>query len=314
MAEPLESGPFRRRLDRIYLAYTASFILFVLALAMLERMGMPKHWIGVTFLLSTVLLYAGIGILSRTTDPTEYYVAGRRVPAFYNGMATAADWMSAASFIGLAGTLYLQGYAGLAFVLGWTGGYCLVALLIAPYLRKFGQFTIPDFLGARYGGNLPRAVGAFAAVLCSFVYLVAQIYGVGLITARLTGVDFVIGIFLGLGGVLVCSFLGGMRAVTWTQVAQYIILIIAFLVPVMWLSVKQTGVPIPQLVYGAQLAKVTEREKQLLNDPRETEVIAAFKARAEDYAARLVDVPKALAAERDAGRQKVAALKANKGD
>ncbi|HOX69595.1 MAG TPA: VC_2705 family sodium/solute symporter, partial [Burkholderiaceae bacterium] len=312
MAEPLESGPFRRRLDRIYLAYTASFILFVLALAMLERMGMPKHWIGVTFLLSTVLLYAGIGILSRTTDPTEYYVAGRRVPAFYNGMATAADWMSAASFIGLAGTLYLQGYAGLAFVLGWTGGYCLVALLIAPYLRKFGQFTIPDFLGARYGGNLPRAVGAFAAVLCSFVYLVAQIYGVGLITARLTGVDFVIGIFLGLGGVLVCSFLGGMRAVTWTQVAQYIILIIAFLVPVMWLSVKQTGVPIPQLVYGAQLAKVTEREKQLLNDPRETEVIAAFKARAEDYAARLVDVPKALAAERDAGRQKVAALKADK--
>ena len=310
MAEPLGNAPFRRRLDRIYLAYTASFILFVLALAALERMGMPKHWIGVTFLLSTVLLYAGIGILSRTTDPTEYYVAGRRVPAFYNGLATAADWMSAASFIGLAGTLYLQGYGGLAFVLGWTGGYCLVALLIAPYLRKFGQFTIPDFLGARYGGNLPRVVGVVAAVLCSFVYLVAQIYGVGLITARLTGVDFVIGIFLGLGGVLVCSFLGGMRAVTWTQVAQYIILIIAFLVPVMWLSVKQTGVPIPQLVYGAQLAKVTEREKQLLNDPKELEVIAAFKARAQDYAARLVDVPKALAAEREAGRRQVEKLKA----
>ncbi|MDO9313221.1 MAG: sodium:solute symporter family protein [Burkholderiaceae bacterium] len=311
MAEPLGSVPFRRRLDRIYLAYTASFIVFVLALAMFERMGMPKHWIGVTFLLSTVLLYAGIGILSRTTDPTEYYVAGRRVPAFYNGMATAADWMSAASFIGLAGTLYLQGYGGLAFVLGWTGGYCLVALLIAPYLRKFGQFTIPDFLGARYGGNLPRLVGVLAALLCSFVYLVAQIYGVGLITARLTGVDFVIGIFLGLGGVLVCSFLGGMRAVTWTQVAQYIILIIAFLVPVMWLSVKQTGVPIPQLVYGAQLAKVTEREQQLLNDPKEMEVIAAFKARAQDYAARLVDVPKALAAEREAGRRQVEKLKAD---
>ncbi len=310
MTEPLGSAPFRRRLDRIYLAYTAGFIVFVLALAMFERMGMSKHWIGVTFLLSTVLLYAGIGILSRTTDPTEYYVAGRRVPALYNGMATAADWMSAASFIGLAGTLYLQGYGGLAFVLGWTGGYCLVALLIAPYLRKFGQFTIPDFLGARYGGNLPRGVGVVAAVLCSFVYLVAQIYGVGLITARLTGVDFVIGIFLGLGGVLVCSFLGGMRAVTWTQVAQYIILIIAFLVPVMWLSVKQTGVPIPQLVYGSQLAKVTEREQQLLNDPREIEVIAAFKALAQDYAARLVDVPKALASEREAGRRQVAALKA----
>lgn len=310
MSEPLGSAMFKRRLDRIYLAYTAAFILFVLALAALEQMGMPKHWIGVTFLLSTVLLYAGIGILSRTTNPTEYYVAGRRVPAFYNGMATAADWMSAASFIGLAGTLYLQGYGGLAFVLGWTGGYCLVALLIAPYLRKFGEFTIPDFLGARYGGNLPRVVGVFAAVLCSFVYLVAQIYGVGLITARLTGVDFVIGIFLGLGGVLVCSFLGGMRAVTWTQVAQYITLIIAFLVPVMWLSIKQTGVPIPQLVYGAQLAKVTEREHQLLRDPKELEVIAAFKARAQDYAARLRDVPKSLASEREAGRRQVAALKA----
>jgi cation/acetate symporter len=310
MAQSASSAQFRRRLDRIYIGYTAGFIAFVLALAALEQMGLPKMWIGVTFLLSTVLLYAGIGLASRTTEPTEYYVAGRRVPALYNGMATAADWMSAASFLGLAGTLYLQGYGGLAFVLGWTGGYCLVALLIAPYLRRFGEFTIPDFLGSRYGGLLPRAVGVFAAVLCSFVYLVAQIYGVGLITARLTGVDFVIGIFLGLGGVLVCSFLGGMRAVTWTQVAQYITLIIAFLVPVMWLSVKQTGMPIPQLVYGAQLAKVTAREQQLLRDPKELEVSAAFGALAQDYRARLVDVPASLAHERDAGVQRVAALKA----
>lgn len=310
VTQPSGRAAFRRRLDRIYLAYTAGFILFVLGLAALEQMGLPKRWIGVIFLLSTVLLYAGIGIVSRTTDPTEYYVAGRRVPAFYNGMATAADWMSAASFMGLAGMLYLQGYGGLAFILGWTGGYCLVALLLAPYLRKFGQFTIPDFLGARYGGRLPRALGVLAAVLCSFVYLVAQIYGVGLITARLTGVDFVIGIFLGLGGVLVCSFLGGMRAVTWTQVAQYIILIIAFLVPVTWLSIKQAGTPIPQLAYGTQLAKVTEREQQLLHDPKEQEVIAAFQARAKDYAARLVDVKTSLANERQAGRRTVEALKA----
>ena len=309
--QPPGGASFRRRLDRIYLAYTAAFVLFVLGLSALEQMGLPKRAIGVIFLLSTVLLYAGIGILSRTTDPVEYYVAGRRVPALYNGMATAADWMSAASFLGLAGTLYLQGYGGLAFVLGWTGGYCLVALLLAPYLRKFGQFTIPDFLGARYGGRLPRSLGVFAAALCSFVYLVAQIYGVGLITARLTGVDFVIGIFLGLGGVLVCSFLGGMRAVTWTQVAQYIVLITAFLVPVIWLSIKQTGVPIPQLVYGTQLAKVTEREQQLLHDPKEQEVIAAFKARAQDYAARLVDVKASLANERQAGRRTVDALKAD---
>ncbi len=167
--------------------------------------------------------------MSRTTDAAEYYVAGRRVPAIYNGMATGADWMSAASFIGMAGTLYLTGYGGLAFIMGWTGGYCLVALFLAPYLRKFGQFTIPDFLGARYEGNLPRFIGIVAAILCSFTYVVAQIYGVGIITARLTGLAFEIGIFVGLGGILVCSFLGGMRAVTWTQVAQYIILIIAYL-------------------------------------------------------------------------------------
>ncbi|TMH11198.1 MAG: cation acetate symporter [Betaproteobacteria bacterium] len=304
------SAAFVRRLNAIYLGYTASFIAFVLALAGLEQIGMPKRWIGVSFLLSTVALYAGIGIISRTTDAAEYYVAGRRVPAFYNGMATAADWMSAASFIGLAGTLYLQGYAGLAFITGWTGGYCLVAVLIAPYLRKFGQYTIPDFLGARYGGQLPRLIAIIAAILCSFIYVVAQIYGVGLITTRLTGVDFVIGIFLGLGGILVCSFLGGMRAVTWTQVAQYIVLIIAFMVPVVWLSVKQTGVALPQFVYGSQLKKISEREKQLVNDPKEIEVIALFKARAQVYAAKLKNVPQSLAQDRVAAEKRVTQLKA----
>ena len=303
------SGSFKARLNRIYLWYTAGFIAFVVALGVLERMGLPKRWIGVIFLLATVALYAGIGIVSRTSDAVEYYVAGRRVPAVYNGMATGADWMSAASFIGLAGTLYLQGYGGLAYVLGWTGGFCLVALLLAPYLRKFGQFTIPDFLAARFGGNLPRFIGIVAAILCSFIYLVAQLYGVGLITARLTGVDFVVGIFLGLGGVLMCSFLGGMRAVTWTQVAQYIILIIAYLVPVMWLSVKQTGVPVPQLIYGYQLEKVSQRESQLLADPKEQEVTRAFKALADDYTAKLQDVPRALAIEREAAEKKAARLR-----
>ena len=308
-AQHAGGAAFKRRLDRIYLWYTVGFVAFILLLGLLERMGLPKRSIGVIFLLSTVGLYAGIGIVSRTSDAVEYYVAGRRVPAVYNGMATAADWMSAASFIGLAGTLYLQGFGGLAFVLGWTGGYCLVALLLAPYLRKFGQFTIPDFLAARFGGNLPRFIGVFAAILCSFIYLVAQIYGVGIITARLTGVDFVVGIFLGLGGVLVCSFLGGMRAVTWTQVAQYIILIIAYLVPVMWLSVKQTGIPVPQIAYGYQLEKVTQRELQLLADPREQEVTRAFKARADNYAEKLRNVPQAAAQERDAAEQQAAHLR-----
>ena len=305
-----EAASFRRRLDKIYLRYTIGFVLFVGVIAVLERMGMPRLWVGVTFLLATVSLYAAIGIFSRTTNEAEYFVAGRRVPAMYNGMATAADWMSAASFIGLAGTLYLQGYSGLAYVIGWTGGFVLVALLLAPYLRKFGQYTIPDFLGERYGGNAPRLIGVLAAILCSFVYLVAQIYAVGLITTQLTGVDFVIGIFLGLGGVLVCSFLGGMRAVTWTQVAQYIIILIAYLVPVVWLSIKQTGVPVPQLVVGQQLAKIGAREQQLLHDPKELEVRSLFKARADAYAAKLQNVPAVLVAERTAALRHVKALKA----
>jgi cation/acetate symporter len=304
------NAAFKAQLNKVYAWYTGGFVAFVVVLAVLEQMGLPRNWIGFIFLLATIGLYAGIGVMSRTSDADEYYVAGRRVPAIYNGMATGADWMSAASFIGMAGTLYLTGYGGLAFIMGWTGGYCLVALFLAPYMRKFGQFTIPDFLGERYGGNAARLCGVVAAILVSFVYVVAQIYGVGLITTRLTGVSFEVGIFLGLGGILVCSFLGGMRAVTWTQVAQYIILIIAYLIPVIWLAVKQTGVPIPQLVYGMQLAKVTEREQQLMKDPKELEVIAIFKKNADDLGAKLKDIPAALAADKAAAEKKVADLKA----
>ncbi len=277
---------FFSQLKRYYSFYTGGFVAFVIIVAILEQMGVPNKILGYIFLAATVLLYAGIGFMSRTADVSEYYVAGRRVPALFNGMATGADWMSAASFIGMAGTLYLTGYDGLAFVLGWTGGYCLVALLLAPYLRKFGQFTIPDFLGARYGGNIHRSIGVFAAILCSFTYVIAQIYGVGLITSRFTGLEFSMGVFVGLGGILVCSFLGGMRAVTWTQVAQYIILIVAYMIPVVWLSVKHTGNPVPQVAYGYVLEKVTAREK-VLNDPttvegaKEAEVRAIFKTRQE---------------------------------
>ena len=300
---------FFAQLRRVYTFYTGGFIVFVVALAILEQMGMPRRTMGYIFLLATILLYAGIGIMSRTSDAAEYYVAGRRVPAVFNGMATGADWMSAASFIGLAGTLYLTGYSGLAFVMGWTGGYVLVALFLAPYMRKFGQFTIPDFLGARYGGHLPRFVGILIAILCSFTYVVAQIYGVGIITTRLTGVDFTVGVFLGLAGILVCSFLGGMKAVTWTQVAQYIILIIAYMIPVVWLAVKQTGMPIPQLVYGQQLEKVTQLEEKLIHDPREKEVREMFRQRAAEADAKLAD-PGAYAAGRAALSLSVAQARA----
>ena len=302
---------FKKALNKVYAWYTGGFIAFVIVLAIAEQMGLSRAMIGYVFLAATVLLYAGIGIMSRTNDAAEYYVAGRRVPAIYNGMATGADWMSAASFIGMAGTLYLTGYGGLAFIMGWTGGYCLVALFLAPYLRKFGQFTIPDFLGARYDGNLPRLLGILAAILCSFTYVVAQIYGVGLITTRLSGVPFEVGIFLGLGGILVCSFLGGMRAVTWTQVAQYIILIIAYLIPVIWLSVKQTGVPVPQAIYGYQLEKVTAKEAELLKNPKEIEVNTIAKQRVAELDAKLKNVPAAMAADKAAAEKAVATLKSS---
>ena len=299
---------FKRRLDRRFGLYLLGFVLFVLAMAWLERLGLSRRLIGVSFLLATILVYAVIGMACRTADPVEYYVAGRRVPAMYNGMATGADWMSAASFIGLAGMLYLGGYGGLAFVLGWSGGYCVLALFVAPYLRRFGRFTIPDFLGERYGGQLPRAIGVFGAIVCSFTYVVAQIYGVGLITTRLSGLPFEIGVFAALGSILLCSFLGGMRAVTWTQVAQYLVLIVAYMVPVVWLAVKQTGVPLPQIVYGQQLHQVDVIERQLMADPREHEVIAALGARARELGDKLRDVPAALAAERAAARRKLDAL------
>ncbi|MFC7461188.1 sodium:solute symporter family protein [Hydrogenophaga defluvii] len=297
-AEQVAGRRFKQQLNRVYAWYTAGFLCFVVLLAVLEQMGLPRQWIGFIFLFSTIALYAGIGLLSRTTDATEYYVAGRRVPAMYNGMATGSDWMSAASFIGLAGTLYLTGYNGLAFIMGWTGGYCLVALLLAPCLRKFGQFTIPDFLGERYGGNVPRLLGICAAILCSFIYVVAQIYGVGLIASHLMGVAFELGVFLGLGGILVCSFLGGMRAVTWTQVAQYVVLIVAYLLPVVWLSVKQTGVPVPQIAYGYQLEKVSARETVLATDPKEIEVRQLFEAKAQALSEKLQNPAAALAADK----------------
>ncbi len=299
-------------LHRRYLLFTVLLLVFIGVMGMAEQAGVPRAWLGAAFLIVTVAGYAGIGFFCRTAREADYFVAGRRVPAMYNGLATAADWMSAASFIGTAGVLYLQGFAGLAYILGWTGGYCLVALLLAPYLRRFGAYTIPDFLGARYGGHAPRLIGALAAIVVSFVYVVVQIYGVALITSHLTGFGFELGILVGLGGVLVCSFLGGMRAVTWTQVAQYIVLIIAYLVPLFWLSAKQTGNPMPLLSYGAQLDKVSAREVELLKDPRELEVIDKLKLRAADAQAKLQDVAGAMNRDSKVQEQRIESLLAER--
>lgn len=257
-------GDFVSNLGRIYGIYTGGFVAFILLVAVLEQVGVPNRILGYMFVGFTILVYAFIGIVSRTVQVSEYYVAGRRVPAFYNGMATGADWMSAASFIGMAGTLFLLGYDGLAFVLGWTGGYVLVAVLIAPFLRKFGAYTVPDFLSARFGGNLARSIGVIVLLACSFTYVVAQIFGTGLIAQRFLGMPFELAVFVGLVGILLCSMLGGMRAVTWTQVAQYIVLIVAYLVPVIILSATKYGLPIPQLTYGQALQEITALEQSFL--------------------------------------------------
>ena len=309
---------FFRRLLRYYTFYTIGFIVFLFAVAVLEHEGFPRAWIGYVFMFSTIVVYAAIGIISRTSDMQEYYVAGRRVPSFFNGMATAADWISAASFISLAGGLYLWGFDGLAYIMGWTGGFVLVALLIAPYLRKFGQYTIPDYLASRYTGpysdNVVRIVAVVATIIVSFTYVVAQIYGVGLITSRFTGVDFSVGIFLGLASILVCSFLGGMRAVTWTQVAQYIILIIAFMIPVVWLSIKHTNIPVPPLAYGSAVEKLGEREKVLIDDDKEKEVRAIYTQRAADLEERLATLPDSWEFGRAEIQHNLDALKAGNAD
>lgn len=302
---------FNERLRRGYLAYFVGFLTLIAVLAWAERLGLARQWIGYIFLLATVTLYAGIGIMCRTSDPVEYYVAGRRVPAIYNGMATAADWMSVASFMGVAGTLYLTGYNGLAYILGWTGGYVLVALFLAPYLRKFGRYTLPDFLGARFGGNLPRFIGVVCAILCSFTYLVAQVYGVGLITTRLTGITFELGIFIALGGMLVCSFLGGMRAVTWTQVGQYIILVVAYLVPVIWLAAKQTGHPVPQVAVSSVMEKLAEREKTFSVDPAEHQVRDIWQDKANAMQQRIESLPQSWETERQKLKLQLMRARAN---
>ena len=254
-------GGFLANLGRVYAIYTGTFIGFTIFIGLLELLGVPNRILGYLFIFLTLGVYALIGWLARTAEVNEYYVAGRVVPAFYNGMATGADWMSAASFIGMAGSLYFGGYGGLAFVLGWTGGYVQVSILMAPYLRKFGQFTVPDFFSARYGGNLARGLAVIVLITASFTYVVAQIVGVGIITARFLDIGFQVACFVGLVGILLCSMLGGMKAVTWTQVAQYIILIIAYLIPVVVLSAKVTGVPIPQIMYGQALEKIEAFEK-----------------------------------------------------
>ena len=205
--------------------------------------------VGITF-----TLYIGIAIWSRAGSTKEFYVAGGGVSPLANGMATAADWMSAASFISMAGIISFAGYDGAVYLMGWTGGYVLLALLLAPYLRKFGKFTVPDFIGDRYYSNTARFVGVICALLVSFTYVAGQMRGVGLVFSRFLEVDINTGVIVGMLIVLFYAVLGGMKGITYTQVAQYCVLIFAFMVPAIFISIQITGNPIPQLGFGSTLA------------------------------------------------------------
>jgi len=277
-------------LRKVFALYTISFVGVTILIGLAEWLfDLPNRWIGWIFMGLSLGIYVVIGIVTRTSEADQYYVAGRGVPAFFNGMATGSDWMSAASFISMAGALSAQGFSGLAYVMGWTGGYLLLAVFLGPYLRQFGRYTIPDFLGARFGGHAPRIVGVVAAILASFTYLIAQVTGVGLIVSRFVGLDFNIGVFVGLIGVLFCSVLGGMRSVTWTQVAQYIILIVSYLVPVVVLSFKLFSVPVPQLTYGQLLQRNNARVVELARDPANVATREAWAAESRQVAEKLKD-------------------------
>jgi cation/acetate symporter len=275
-------------LQKIFGLYTVGFLGVTVLIGIGEAIGLfSNQMIGWIFMALSLAIYVVIGVLTRTSNPDQYYVAGRGVPAVFNGMATGSDWMSAASFISMGGALSAQGFAGLAYVMGWTGGYLLLAVLLGPYLRQFGAYTIPDFLGARFGGNTPRVIGVIAAIACSFTYLIAQVTGVGLIVARFVGLDFNVGVFVGLLGVLFCSVLGGMKSVTWTQVAQYIILIISYLVPVVYLSWVVFSIPLPQLTYGQLLQQNNTRALEITADAKEKETRALWQREAEEANAKI---------------------------
>ena len=200
----------------------------------------------------TFSLYIGIAIWSRVQTTKEFYVAGAGVSPLANGMATAADWMSAASFISMAGIIAFSGYDGAVYLMGWTGGYVLLALLLAPYLRKFGKFTVPDFIGDRYYSNTARVVAVICALLVSFTYVAGQMRGVGIVFSRFLEVEINTGVFIGMIIVLFYAVLGGMKGITYTQVAQYCVLIFAFMVPAIFISIQMTGNPIPQLGFGSE--------------------------------------------------------------
>ncbi|MDM5228210.1 sodium:solute symporter family protein [Cytobacillus sp. NJ13] len=219
--------------------------------------------VSLSIILATFALYIGIAIYNKAKETSEFYVAGRGVPPVFNGMAIGADWMSAASFIGMAGTIMLLGYDGLAYIMGWTGGYLLLTFLLAPQLRKYGRYTVPEFIGDRFDSHTARVIAALCTIIISFTYSIGQLSGSGVVIGRLFEIDAKIGTMIGVVLIAFYAAFGGMKGITWTQVAQYIILIIAYLIPVIFMSLQLTGNPMPWISYGELVGKMGELDREL---------------------------------------------------
>jgi len=302
---------------RLLLASFAGLVLLTLLLLLADFAGVPKAWVNGFFLVLSIIGYAVIGMFCRTTIPDEYFVAGRRISAPLNGLATAADWLSAASFIGLTGLLLSDGFVGdgqhpggLAYLLGWTGGFCLLGFLFSAKLNASTAITIPDFLGRRFDSNAVRWVSAWGAILCSSIYLVAQIYGIGLVASMLSGLTFELGVFLALGGVLLCSFLGGMRAVTWTQGVQAVVIVVSMVVLTMAVSFKTQGHPFVTVAAAQSLPQIQARAKQIETDPAEQSTREVISLRISQLDAKIADPVHAREIERQTVMRQVARAKA----
>lgn len=228
--------------------------------------------VSMLIILATFGLYIGIAVYNKATQTSDFYVAGRGIPPIFNGMAIGADWMSAASFIGLAGTIMLLGYDGLAYIMGWTGGYLFLTFLLAPQLRKYGRYTVPEFIGDRYNSHSARVIAAICTILISFVYSIGQLSGSGVVIGRLFEIDAKVGTMIGVVLIAFYAAFGGMKGITWTQVAQYLVLIIAYIIPVVFMSLQITANPLPWLSYGS----IVEQMGQLDRDLGISEYFAPF--------------------------------------
>ncbi|WP_026672835.1 sodium:solute symporter family protein [Alkalihalobacterium bogoriense] len=219
--------------------------------------------VSVLMIMATFGLYIGISVYNRAKATSDFYVASRGVPPVWNGMAIGGDWMSAASFIGMAGTVMILGYDGLAYIMGWTGGYLFLTFLLAPQLRKYGRYTVPEFIGDRFDSNPARLIAAIATIIISFVYIIGQLSGSGVVIGRILNIDAMYGTMIGVVVIAIYATLGGMKGITWTQVAQYIILIIAYIIPIVFMSLQITNNPLPWLTYGNIVSQLGDLDREL---------------------------------------------------